>query len=281
MASTVPLFDSSSASTDSSDRALSDGVEWAARAGYAAKGIVYGLVGVLAVQQAVGRGGDISGTSGALEHIRSAPFGQALLWAVVVGLAGYVVWRLVQALVDPEADASDDDHRWANRLFYFGSAVLYGLLAWSAVDLLVGNGGGSSGGGSQSWAARLMGTGWGVWVVAAIGVGIIGRGLLQLWKAYTESFREKIASFDLGPGRQKWTVAASRLGLTARGVTFGIIGGSFVHAALTHDPSEARGLEGSLEFLVRSPWLLGAVGGGLVGYAIYQWVKARYRLIGV
>lgn len=280
MATTVDSSSSPSGSSSTPDP--SDGVVWAARAGYTAKGAVYGLVGVLALQQAIGRGGDISGTTEALDHIRSSPFGQVLLAAVAVGLAGYVVWRLVQAVADPEADDSDD-HRWATRLFYFGSAITYGLLAWTAVELLTGNGGasGDSSGGSRSWTARLMSMQWGVWLVGAVGLGIIGRGLLQLWKAYTESFREKIHSFDLGPGREQWVVTASRLGLTARGVIFGIIGGSFLRAAATHDPSDARGLEGSLEFLTASPWLLGAVGVGLMGYAVYQWVKARYRLIGV
>lgn len=280
MASTIPLLDSSSTPRTPAERDLGEGVEWAARIGYGAKGAVYGLIGALALQQAVGRGGEITGTREALEHIGSAPFGQALLWAMVVGLAGYVFWRLVQAFVDPEADP-DDDHRWAMRLFYFGSAVAYGLLAWSAFSLVTGSGGGSGGGDSRSWAAQLMALGWGVWIVAAVGVGIIARGALQFWKAYTESFREKIQSFDLGPGRESWAVAASRIGLTARGVIFGIIGGSFVHAALTHDPNQARGLEGSLEFLVTRPWALGAMGVGLMGYAVYQWVKARYRLIGV
>lgn len=282
MASTVPIFRPSSPS-DATNRAVPEGVAWAARAGYLAKGVVYGMVGGLALQQALGRGGDTTGTREALQRIGSAPFGQALLWAMVVGLAGYVAWRLVQAFVDPEGGSDGDHRRWPTRLFYFGSAVAYAVLAWSAVELVTGAGGGSaSGGGShQSWAARLMEMTWGVWLVGALGLGMVGRGLLQLWKAYTGRFREKIGSFDLGPIRERWTVAASRLGLTARGVIFGIIGGSFIHAAVTHDPDQARGLERSLEFLVTSPWLLGSVGLGLMGYAVYQGVKARYRLMGI
>ncbi len=281
MASTLPTFDSSSPSGPSA-RTLRTGVEWAARIGYLAKGVVYGMVGLLALQQAVGRGGDLSGTRGALEHLGSAPFGQALLWATVAGLVGYVAWRLVQALLDPEAGPSDDDHRWATRLFYLGSAVTYGALAWSAVALATGAGSGSGGGGgSRSWVVHVLDVPWGVGLVAVFGAGMVGRGALQLWKAYTERFREKIASFDLGPVRERWTIGASRLGLTARGVIFGIIGGSFIHAALTRDADRARGLERSLEFLVTSPWLLGSVGLGLMGYAVYQGVKARYRLMGI
>lgn len=265
---------------------VSDGVEWAARAGYAAKGLVYAVVGVLAVQQ-VFAGGDAEGTRGALDTMASGAFGHVLMWVMTIGLAGYVVWRLTQAILDPEADVVDDGDakRWAKRAFYFGSAVIYALLAWYAAQLAMGGGGGGgsggSGGGSQGWVSQLMGMQWGVWLVGAVGVGIIGRGLLQFYKAYTDKFKEKISSFDLGPGRSRWVMRASRLGLTARGVIFALIGGSVIRAALSRNPEEAQGLEGSLEFLVTNPWLLGAVGVGLVGYAVYQWVKARYRLIGV
>jgi len=122
---------------------------------------------------------------------------------------------------------------------------------------------------------------WGVWLVGAIGAGLVIRGLVQLVKAYTESFREKIHTRELDARKEKWAITAGRVGLTARGVVFGIVGASVIRAAVVHDPEEARGLEGALEMLSSSPWLLGAMGVGLVAYAVYQWVKARYRLIGV
>jgi hypothetical protein len=275
---------SSTASSDpvSSDRA-SGWVETAARLGYGAKGAVYAVVGVLAVQLAVGGGGETSSSRGALREIAQGPFGQVALTLVTVGLAGYVVWRVVQALFDPEADVSDSDtKRWGKRAFYLLSAVLYGVLTYYGASLLLGSGGGGGGSGSSTgMIATLMEMSWGAWLVGFLGVGVIVRGVLQLMKAYTESFRDKIESFELGMGAQRWILRASRVGLTARGVVFGIIGGSIVHAALTLDPQEARGLDGALDFLIGTPWLLAAVGGGLVGYAVYQWVKARYRLIGV
>lgn len=284
----------SGADADASRSDASDWIEWSARLGYTAKGVVYAVIGGLAFQQAIGSGGEISGTRDALRQIASGPFGKVVLGLVTLGLAGYVIWRLVQATLDPEGRwmDSDDDHRWAKRLFFLVSAVAYGFLTYYGATLLFGSGGGGaggagagggggeSGGGSGGWAARLMTESWGVWLLAAIGAAIVIRGLHQFWKAYTESFREKIQSFELGGGTRKWVLRASRLGLTARGVIFVLIGGSLAYAAFTHDPSEARGTEGALAFLVGNPWLLGAVGAGLVGYAIYQWVKARYRLIG-
>lgn len=259
-----------------------DWVVPAARFGYAAKALVYAVVGGLAIQQAL-RQGDVTGTSGALGEIASAPFGRILLGVVTVGLAAYVAWRLVQAIFDPEGGDGDDSEgmRWAKRAFYLGSAATYGLLTYTGASMVLGGGGGSGGSSDGAWASDLMGMTWGAFLVGAVGVGIVVRGIVQFVKVYTGSFRKRIQSFDLGGGTERLVLAISRIGLTARGVIFGLIGGSVVYAAITRDPDEARGLEGALEGLVTRPWLLAAVGVGLVSYAVYQVVKARYRLIGV
>lgn len=280
MATAPGSVDASSSSPLGSGN-VSRGVEFAARAGYLAKGAVYAVIGALALQQAAGQGGEITSTREALREIGSGAFGQVLLWIMAAGLAGYVIWRLVQAVLDPEGDQTDDGDakRWGKRLFYLISAVIYGILAWYAASLAMGDGGGGSGG--SSWESQVVRMTAGRWILGAIGVGVVARGLLQFGKAYTESFRKRIQSFDLGPGSRKWVVWASRVGLTARGVIFCMIGGALVYAAWTRDAQEAEGTEGALSFLVGSPWLLGAVAFGLICYAVYQAVKARYRLIGV
>jgi len=274
----------SSSSAPASD--LDDWVEVAARAGYTAKGVVYAVIGGLALQQAAGAG-DVAGSREALEEIFSGPMGRAVLVLVAVGLAGYVMWRLVQAVRLPGHAASDGaGKKWAKRLFYAISAVIYGLLTWYAVSLLMGSGGGGgsggsgTGGGSGGFASELIQLPLGVWILGAVGVAIVVRGLLQLRKAYTKSFKEKIETLKLDPGVRKWVMRASRIGLIARGVVFGIIGVSMVYAAVKADPSQAKGTEGALQLLTGNAWLLGVVGAGLIGYAIYQWMKARYRIIG-
>ena len=269
---------------DGASQGASDGVELLARVGYTAKGVVYALIGVLAVQQALGNGGATSGTREALRRVADAPWGTALLALITVGLVGHVVWRWVQAFIDPEGRRSADGaKRWLTRAFHFASGVVYALLAYYGATLVLGSpGGGSNGsdGDSPTWVAQLMRMRWGVWLVGAAGAGIVIRGVVQLVKAYTRSFREKIHTHELG-SREKWATTAGRIGLSARGVVFGIVGASVIRAAVAHDPQEAQGLEGALEMLSASPWLLGGIGAGLVAYAVYQWVKARYRLIGV
>lgn len=273
----------SSAGSDTSDE-LGDGIEVMARVGYAAKGIVYMVIGILAVQLALtGSGGETSSTRGALQRIAEASFGQAALLIVTIGLAGHTLWRLFQTAKDPEAAQSSDSEnkRWLKRGFFLVSAWVYGLLTYSGIQLLTGIGGSDGGAPSSGWAAELMSMTFGVWLVGIVGAGVVIRGLMQFMKAYTQGFREKMSSFDLGPERSKWIIRVSRLGLTARGVVFGIIGSSIIYAAVSHDAQEARGLEEALDVLNSRPWLLGALGLGLVCYAVYQWVKARYRIIGV
>lgn len=263
--------------TSASD--VPDWIESVARTGYAGKGVIYAVIGGLAVQQAIGSGGGTSGSRGALREIASAPFGQIALGLVAVGLVAYVIWRFVQAIWDPEGKVSDDDKkRWGTRLFYLGSALIYGVLAYYAVSLLLGTDGGGSGAG---WVAELMSLTWGAILVGAVGVGIVIRGIYQFVKAYTDTFTERISARELGHTTHKWVLRVSRLGLTARGIVFAIIGSSVLYAAVTRNPDQARDLEGALDFLTTSPWLQGALGVGLFAYAIYQWIKARYRLIGV
>ena len=278
----------SSAGSDTSDE-VGDGIEAVARVGYAAKGVLYMVIGILAVQLAfTGSGGETSSTRGALQRISEASFGQAALLIVTIGLAAHTLWRLFQAARDPEAaQSSDSDQkRWLKRGFFLMSAVVYGVLTYSGVEILTGLGGsgeGGSGGGrsNSAWTAELMSMTFGVWLVGIVGAAVVIRGLMQFVKAYTKGFRDKMSSFDFGPEQRKWIIRVSRLGLTARGVVFGIIGSSIIYAAVTHDPQEARGLEGALDMLISRPWLLAALGVGLACYAVYQWVKARYRIIGV
>lgn len=257
-----------------------------ARAGYAAKGVVYVLIGVLAAMVAFGGGGSgqTTGSSGALRVVEGTA-GDFLLGLLALGLVGYVLWRMVQAFVDPE-DVGDDDWGWAKRVLYFISGVAYGFLAYSAIQMVLGSGGGSgsasgSGGGStQSMVATILEQPLGQWLVGLVALGVLGRGLAQMWKAYKADFFEKI--------RYSKEVSADtvrkigQFGLTARGIVFVIISYFLFQAALQSNPQEAKGLEGVLNTLAGSsggPWLLGAMALGLVSYGFFQFIKARYRVI--
>lgn len=269
-------------SSPSPERAAhSDTVENLARLGYTVKGVVYALIGVLAVQAALGTGGETSGSRGVLQTIADGPFGQILIGAVAIGLFGYALWRFVQAFIDPDNKGSDAEGL-VKRIGYFGSGVIHSSLGWAATRLVMGGGGSGGGSGAETWTAKLMSQPFGVWLVGLAGAVTIGYGLYELYKAYNANFFDKLKTGEMSATERTWAKRAGRAGQTARGVVFCIIGVFLIQAALNANPEEARGLEGALDTLAAQPYgpyLLGLVALGLVGYGVYCWVLARYRRI--
>lgn len=259
-------------------------IEKLARFGYTAKGIVYAIVGLLALQVALGNGGRTTDTKGALSTIAVQPFGKFMLAVVALGLIAYVVWRFVQAIQDPDhRGESNDADDIVRRIGYGMSGLIYASLAFTAIQIVVNANQSASGGTTkQTWTARLLAQPFGQWLVGIIGAMIIGYGFYQFYKAYKAKFRKKMKLHEMSNTEETWATRAGRLGLAARGVVFVMIGFFAIQAGLQYDSSEVRGLDGALETLTRQPygaWLLGIVAIGLIAYGIYMFALAEYRRI--
>ena len=252
-------------------------IETLARLGYGAKGVVYLLVGGLSVAAALGRGGQVDGSGGALQSLATAPFGRVLLALLAVGLAGFVVWRAVQALLNPENDSG------RRRAFYVISGIVYAALAVEAVRLALGSAGGGSGESeADHWTATLMAQPLGRILVVAAGAALALYGLQQIGKGFTAELDRRLALGDLSTTARAWIVRIGRAGLAARGLVFSMMGGFLAAAGLTSDASAARGVGGALSTLreqAYGQWLLAAVALGLFAYGLYCLVRARWRRI--
>jgi hypothetical protein len=250
------------------------------RAGYAASGAVYLIVGLLAAQAALGGGGDTTGTGGALGHIIEAPFGRLLLGIMAVGLAGYALWRVIQALLDTE-HKGDEPKGLAARFGFGVAAVIYASLALSAAGMALGKSTTpDQEGQTQDRTAWLMSQPFGPWLVALVGLAVIGVGLAQFVQAYRASFARALREDEMSPTERQLVNVAGRLGLTARGVVFVLTGIFLVVAGVQARPDQARGLGGVLATLAEQPfgpWLLGLVAVGLAAYGAYMLIAARYR----
>jgi hypothetical protein len=266
-----------------SARQLAPWIERLARVGYAAKGVVYILIGALAARAAAGTGGRTTDSRGALVTIGQGELGTVLLAVIAAGLLGYAAWRFIAAATDAEGQGHDGKGV-AKRLAGAGRGALYVGLAVQAVRLIQGTGSGSSGSGAEDWTARLMGAPFGRWLVAGVGCGIIAYALYQLYRAYAAKVRKHLDLGRLSAATQSAIVAIGRFGIGARGVVFLVVGWFLIRAARQTDASEASGIGEALDTLERQPhgaWLLGIVAVGLVAYGIYQLVNARYRRIAV
>lgn len=263
-------------------------MEKLARLGYAAKGIVYGIIGILAVMAAFTAGGQTTGTEGALGFISAQPFGQFLLTLTAIGLFAYAIWRLVEAIKDPEHKGSDAKGI-AKRIGYAISGFLYGALAIQAILIVVGSMSQSeaSSGGNDSkadWTAWVMQQPFGRWIIGLVGAIIVGVGFYRIYKAYKVKFRRKLNLSELDAEKTTWAIRISRIGIAARGVVFALTGLFLLRASAQYDPNEVKGLDGILGTLAAQPYgkfLLGLVAIGLVAYAIYMLIQSRYRRINV
>ena len=255
-----------------------DAFEWLARAGFIARGVIYAIIGILAVKLALGVGGKTTDQQGALRTIAHQPFGKALLVAVAIGLAGYSLWRLTRAAVGHGPEGSDSGF---DRLAALGSGVAYGIVCSIAVEILLGSGSSSSGSPHKA-AAGVLGWSGGTWLVGAAGALMIGIGLYQGYRAVTQDFLEDSKTEQMNPAARSWLSWIGTFGYATRMVVFGLIGIFLVKSAIDYNPSKAVGVDGALAKLSNGSHgslLLGVVAFGLIAFALYSFTDARYRRI--
>jgi hypothetical protein len=249
---------------------------WLARAGLVARGVVYGIVGILALKLAIGSGGKATTQRGAMMTLAHEPFGQALLIATAVGLAGYATWRLVRAGVGHGAEQNDSAFQ---RVAGVASGLAYAALCVTALKILTGA---SSSGGSnspkQTTGGVLNWTG-GTVIVGVLGAIVIGVALFQGYKGVSKKFLKDSKTREMSREVKRAFTAIGVFGHLARMVVFGLIGYGLIKAAIGYDPHKAIGLDGALAKLSHysyGPFLLGVVAAGLIGFALYSIADARY-----
>jgi len=263
--------------------ATSQGMTMLARFGYAAKGIVYIIIGILAVQLAANTGGAATDQRGALRAIYEQPFGKFMLAVVAIGLLCFAVWSCIQALFDTEAKGKDAKGIIA-RVGYAFVGISSGLLAIGALQLVAGSGSGgqNSTSSAQNWTGKLLHYPAGIFLVVLLGLIVLGVAGYMFYRAYSANFQKKLGFQELKGRLRKMAIYLGRFGYAAMGVVFTIVGFFLVIAALKHDPNDAKGIDSALQVLLQQPFgpvLLAIVALGLIAYGAYSFVEARYRRI--
>jgi hypothetical protein len=250
---------------------------WLARAGLVARGVVYLVIGVLALKLALGDGGKATNQQGALQTIAHQSFGKTLLVLVAIGLAGYALWRLVRAAVGHGAEQWDSG---SDRVAALASGVAYGILCVTAVKILTDSSTGSgtpkeATGGVLDWSG-------GTALVAIAGAILIGVAVYQAYKGLARKFLEDAKTGEMSSGVRKGYTGLGVFGHVARAVVFALVGYGLIQAAIDYNPREAIGLDGALRQLADAsygPALLAVVAAGLAGFAVYSIADARYRKV--
>jgi hypothetical protein len=252
--------------------------ELLSRAGFVARGVVYAIIGVLALKLAFGHGGKLTNQQGALHTVAHQPFGKLLLTLVAIGLGGYSLWRLVRAAIGHGPEGAD---KGFDRVAALASGIAYGGMCVLAVEILIGAGGSSTTTPKQA-AAGVFGWPEGTWIVGIVGLVLIAVALYQGYRGITKAFLHDSKVEEMSPRMREWIGRIGTIGHLARMVVFGLIGIFLIKAAVDYNARAAVGLDGALAKIVHAsygPFLLGVVAVGLIAFALYSLSDARYRRI--
>ncbi|MFH9468847.1 DUF1206 domain-containing protein [Streptomyces clavifer] len=263
--------------------ANSKAVAAGARAGFVARGVIYLLVGLLALRIAFSdSGGKQADRGGAIAEIAEKPFGGVLLWVLGVALAGMALWRLSEAVF---GQAGPDGDKPAKRAMAAGRAVFYGFVSYSVLSYAAGDKGSGSGSSDRQTAdvtAKALEWPGGQWIVGTAGAVVVGAGLWIGVRAVMRKYHKHLKMSEMTKQVRRAVDFTGVFGGAIRGIVFATAGGFAVAAAFQHEPGRAKGMDDTLRSFSETPagpWLLALIALGLAAFGMFSWANARWRKV--
>lgn len=264
--------------TESTER--SRPFRWLIRAGFAARGITYGVIGGLTLAMALGAGtmGTAPNQQGALALIARATLGRIALVVIAAGLLAYAIWKLTQGIFGrgPEGGGSPG---LLDRVGNIAGGVVYIGFFVVAIRVLGGSAGNSSSEPKEA-AAGVLGWPGGQVIIGLCGAGLVAISLYQLYDALRGRFAREVKTERMGRTERNVFLVLGRVGLSARALVFAVVGYFLVRTAIVFNANSAVGVDGALARLHREPlgrWVLGLVAVGLLVFAAFSLLEGRYR----
>lgn len=248
------------------------------RFGIISKGVVYFLLGVLAILAANNYSSQ-SGSKGVLKFLEDQPFGSVLVGIIGIGLLAYAAWKWYQVFNNPGQDnhsKKDEAKDKGQRVGYTASGIFHVLLSIYAFSLIIGGSSNSGGDKKQEWVGKILAQPWGEWVIGAAAVGLMIFAVYQIYKGLSTKFMDEVSG--LTGDERKVYKRSGQIGLPARGVIFGIIGYFLLQVALNSNAGNVKGSGGALKTLQEQGiWWAIAVAVGLAAYGVFMFIKGRYK----
>ena len=239
--------------------------------------MVHLVIAWLAIQLALGDKEGSADSQGAVQQLNEQPYGQAIVWAVAIGMFLLAVWQGLEALFGYRDEEGFTQVR--KRVTAAGKAVVYVLIGITAVRAATGSVVVEARTAPTPPTAQVMDWPGGQVIVCAIGLAIIGIGGYLVHRAFTESFAKHINAEGKSGATGTAYLWFGKVGYMAKGVAFGIVGGLFLYAGLTHDPKKSGGLDQALHKVLQQPFgpfLLGLIALGLACYGLFCFARARH-----
>lgn len=257
--------------------ARSDWIGYLGRAGLAAQGVCFGIIGAFAVELAIGAGGTTTDPQGALDALAHHGWSRVLLLLLCVGFAGYALWRLSQALFD-RGRMGRDAGGLGRRAIQLVQGLIYVALTVGAARTVAG--GPTERGGERRVAVGMLGWPGGRELVAAVGAVLLVSALVTAYWALSRRFEESLAIEEMGEATRRVVVATGTAGMCSLALVLAIVGWFLVKAAVEFRATAPIGIGGALGKLAHASygtWLLGITATGLVVFAAFDLLQARYH----
>lgn len=255
----------------------SEGLDHVVRFGTVVYGLVHLVIGWLALQLALGDGSQEASGSGAMQELAQQPLGSVVLWLVAAGMLLLALWRLLEAVTGHRDEDGFD--LWKGRASDLLKVAIYGVLCYTAVNAVAGSSSGSGSSSEDTLSAMVMGWPGGQWLVAAVGLAVIGYGGRLVHAGLTEKFLEDLGA-DGKTGRDGQLYRnLGKVGHVAKGVAIGLVGSLFVFAGVTHDADKSGGLDEALTTVLEQPfgsYMLGAIAVGIGCFGVFCFAQARH-----
>ena len=249
-----------------------------ARAGLVARGVIYILIGWVAILVALGQTSQHADQQGALQLLASKPYGLVLLWLLGIGFAGYALWRLSEAAFGVTGEGSGA----GPRLKSLARALIYAGFAYLTFEIISGAGGASQTKKHQDLTASVMHHTGGRWLVGIAGLVIVIAGLTLVVEGIRRKFLRYLQLSQLSSRMRRLVEWLGVIGTTARGVVFALAGVLVIEAAVTYQPAKAGGIDKALLTLRNQPFgefLLILAALGLIVFGVYGLCEARWRRV--
>ncbi|MFD0691143.1 DUF1206 domain-containing protein [Actinomadura fibrosa] len=249
------------------------------RAGLAARGVLYLLIGWLALRIALGDGTHEADKRGALQTVAANPGGLLVLALLAAGFAGLTLWQVSETLYGRPLPGG---HRKRMRLPALFRALTYFVGFAGTLQFLFGHAGESSDQQSRAWSARAMAEPGGRWAVLALGAGFLAWSAVTLFNAVRLAFKDELKTDDMGRAAHHLVQPLGVLGNIARGLVGGAVGVFLAYAAIRFEPERTQGIDGTLREFAGTPagaWGLIAVAVGLLTFGLYSFCEVRWRRV--
>jgi hypothetical protein len=256
--------------------------EFMARVGYSTRGLIFLVMGILALLLALGSGGKTTDQQGAIAMIGKQPEGKILLWLVLIGLICYSSWALIQVVINP-FNKENDTKGISARLGYLFGAISYSFLAIPTYSLLTGGSKpvhvGKQAAQTQNYVAKILDMPFGQWMIVVVAIVVISAGIFQICKGFMPLFGRHLDLIKLNKYQLKWVRGFGRFGTISRGFVITLVGVFLVISAYTSDSNNAKGFDSALMSLVNKPYgryLIGIIALGLMSLGIFALLIAMF-----